>query len=111
MLTLAIASIGTSALQVMRLEKDLITDADTCRIARSVAALHRAGFAFDPAAAYARERGWQLTEVALGAGEADAPPGWSVWRLDRPGRATLSFPRRFIPPPKLPPAGAPPKTS
>ena len=100
MLTLAIASIGTSALQVMRLEKDLIADADTWRIARSVAALHRAGQNFDDTVAYALARGWTLTETALDSTAENAPAGWSVWSLSHSARTGLAFPSRFLPPPK-----------
>lgn len=106
MLTLAIASIGTSALQVMRLEKELIADADTWRIARSVAALHQAGHNFDATAAYALARGWTLTETALDSTAENAPSGWSIWTLTHPSRHGLAFPARFLPPPK-PKTGGP----
>ena len=105
MLTLAIASIGTSALQVMRLEKELIADADTWRIARSVAALHQAGKNFDDTAAYALARGWTLTETALDSTAENSPAGWSIWTLTHPSRSGLAFPARFLPPPKPKTAG------
>ena len=110
LLTVAILAIGTSSYHLLKLERDLLADANTWRVARSAVALHRAGRPEAEIDAHLAAAGWTRTSPESDPLLGRAVAGWKLWVLESgttPPRAfrtaVFDLPR---PPPK--PPGAPP---
>lgn len=112
LLTVAILAIGTSSYHLLKLERDLLSDAGTWRVARSAMALHRAGRPEAEIDAHLAAAGWTRTAPETDPQLGRAGAGWKLWVLQSGATPPHSFriavfalPR---PPPKAPkPGGSP----
>jgi type II secretory pathway pseudopilin PulG len=112
LLTVAILAIGTSSYHLLKLERDLLADAGTWRVARSALALHRAGRPEAEVDAHLSASGWNRTSPETDPQLGRAGAGWKLWVLESGSTPPRSFrvavfelPR---PPPKPTKPGVPP---
>jgi prepilin-type N-terminal cleavage/methylation domain-containing protein len=91
LLSLAIGSIGASSLRVMTVERELLTESSTWRLARAIGGLHRAGEAPEKLAAYAERHRATLQWLPLG-DEESSPDGWARLELRLAAGPVVSLP-------------------
>jgi hypothetical protein len=91
LLTVAILAVGTSSYHLLKLERDLLSDAGTWRVARSALALHHAGRPEAEIDAHLAAAGWTRTSPENDPMLGRAGAGWKLWVLESGAPPPLSF--------------------
>lgn len=106
LLTVAILAIGNSSYHLLKLERDLLSDAGTWRVARSALSLHRAGRPSAEIDAHLAASGWTRTSPETDPLLGRAGAGWQLWVLQSGSTPPRSFRVAVFDLPRPPPKPA-----